>query len=44
MIKYSNLCSVTLQFYKIDLEILFTHNPFINQTNQDFTFVIPNLT
>ncbi|CAD8142905.1 unnamed protein product [Paramecium octaurelia] len=41
-ITYSNLNKVVIQFYKIDLEILFSRNPFLNQNEEDFAFVLPN--
>ena len=40
-------CSVeeiTIKYYLIDIEILFSRTPFIKQSGDDFSFVIPNFT
>jgi hypothetical protein len=39
---YSNLSSINIKFYLIDLEILFSRTPFIKQNSDDFSFVQPN--
>ncbi|KAM3139602.1 hypothetical protein pb186bvf_008247 [Paramecium bursaria] len=44
IVTYSNLEYVEFEFYRIDLEILFSQNPFENQQNNDYTFVQPNAT
>ncbi|CAD8054408.1 unnamed protein product [Paramecium sonneborni] len=41
-ITYSNLNKVVIQFYKIDLEILYSRNPFLNWNEEDFAFVLLN--
>lgn len=41
-ILYTNINSVTIKFYLIDLEILFSRTPFIKQNSDDFSFVQPN--
>lgn len=43
LVTYSNLAAITVQFYKIDLEILFSRNPFLNKSESDFSYVLPNL-
>ena len=46
---YSNLASINIKFYFIDLEILFSRRPFLKQVifinfqeSDDFSFVVPN--
>mmetsp|Transcript_20411 Transcript_20411/g.17738 ORF Transcript_20411/g.17738 Transcript_20411/m.17738 type:complete len:386 (+) Transcript_20411:3508-4665(+) len=41
-ISYKNIDSITLSIFKIDLEILFSRNPFLSQSKDDFAFVQPN--
>jgi len=41
-VSYANISEVTIKFYFIDLEILFSRSPFIKQNIEDFSFVIPN--
>jgi len=41
-IDYINIDRVTINYYIIDLEILFSKTPFLNQkSNSDFSFVQP---
>lgn len=41
-IHHSNLSSIKIKFYLIDLEILFSRTPFIKSNTEDFSFVQPN--
>lgn len=41
-ITYANISSITVKFYLIDIEILFSRTPFIKQGSDDFSFVQPN--
>jgi len=43
-IYYQNLNELEINYYEIDLEILFSRSPFINQERQEFSFVKANLT
>jgi hypothetical protein len=38
---YQNVSSLTLNFFEIDLEILFSRNPFLLQNLDDFSYVKP---
>ncbi|CAD8097055.1 unnamed protein product [Paramecium primaurelia] len=40
---YSNLSEVKIEYYKLDIEILFSNNPFMKNIIQDFSIVLPNL-
>jgi hypothetical protein len=42
VLTHSNLKEATVQIYKIDLEVLFSRNPFISQGSEDFAYVQPN--
>jgi len=41
-IQHSNIDQITIKFYLIDLEILFSRTPFIKSKTDDFSFVQPN--
>jgi len=41
-ILYCNTSAITIKLYLIDLEILFSRNPFFQQNNADFSFVQQN--
>lgn len=38
VISHSNIAKITIRYYQIDLEILFSRNPFINQVLFIFNF------
>ena len=38
-ITHQNVREITLSFYKIDLEVLFSRNPFITQSKDEFSFI-----
>ena len=40
-IKYKNISNMTIKYYLIDIEILFSRSPFIKNTKVDFGLVIP---
>lgn len=40
---YRNLKSVTVNFYKMDVELLFSRNPFVQQVGGNFASIRPNL-
>jgi hypothetical protein len=40
-ILYSNIDEINIKFYEIDLEIVFSMNPFIKQNKNEFSFVKP---
>ncbi|CAD8169655.1 unnamed protein product [Paramecium pentaurelia] len=42
-ITFSNLCEVKIEYYKLDIEILFSNNPFMKNVIQDFSIVLPNV-
>ncbi|CAK83775.1 unnamed protein product (macronuclear) [Paramecium tetraurelia] len=42
-ITYSNLSEVKIEYYKLDIEILFSNNPFMKNIIQDFSIVLPNV-
>mmetsp|Transcript_24063 Transcript_24063/g.21101 ORF Transcript_24063/g.21101 Transcript_24063/m.21101 type:complete len:399 (-) Transcript_24063:507-1703(-) len=41
-ITYQNIKEITVFFYKIDLEILFSRNPFLSQSRDDFAYIMAN--
>ena len=41
VIDYINISKVKINYYLIDLEILFSKTPFISSDAQDFSFVQP---
>ena len=43
VIEYSNVPEVTIKFYLIELEALFSRAPFLSQESTNFNFVQPNL-
>jgi len=43
VITYQNLSEFIINFYEINLEILFSRNPFLKESSSDFSFVKPNL-
>ncbi|CAD8194852.1 unnamed protein product [Paramecium octaurelia] len=42
-ITFSNLQEVKIEYYKLDIEILFSNNPFLKNVIQDFSIVLPNV-
>lgn len=43
-ISSQNISSLTLNYYLIDLEVLFSRNPFVlKEGSEDFSFVKPNV-
>jgi hypothetical protein len=44
VVTYKNLTELTINLYSINLEILFSRNPFIKELAGDFAFVKPNYT
>lgn len=42
VIIYNDISSVTIKYYIIDLEILFSRTPFLTQSTEDFSYVQPN--
>ncbi|CAD8074218.1 unnamed protein product [Paramecium sonneborni] len=43
IITFSNLPEVKIQYYTLDIEILFSNNPFMKNIIQDFSIVLPNV-
>lgn len=44
IITHQNISNIQVNYYKIDLEVLFSRNPFLlHGNNEDFSFVKPNL-
>lgn len=43
-IRHQNLTQATINFYTMDLELLFSRNPFVQQDSRSFSFIRPNLT
>ncbi len=43
-VDYQNLSEVTLNYYLMDIEMLFSRNPFVQQVSGAFSYVKPNLT
>ncbi len=41
---YRNLKEVTVNYYEMDLEFLFSSNPFVTSDTERFSFIRPNLT
>jgi len=41
-ITYQNIKEITVLFYKVDLEILFSRNPFLSQSRDEFGFIKPS--
>ena len=41
VVDYSNLKGVTLKFYVIDVEILFSRTPFLKENTEEFSYVKP---
>ena len=39
---YKNINTITVKFYLIDVEILFSRNPFMNKSTVDFNYVSPS--
>jgi len=42
LITHQNVREITLSFYRIDLEVLFSRNPFITQSKDEFSFIQPS--
>ncbi|MEO8497805.1 MAG: hypothetical protein ABI614_22290, partial [Planctomycetota bacterium] len=43
-IEYLNLKRATVNYYLMDIELLFSRNPFVQQTSGQFSQILPNLT
>ncbi len=43
-IDYQNLKSVTVNYYAMDIELLFSRNPFVQQFSGEFSYIRPNKT
>ncbi|MHB8865606.1 MAG: hypothetical protein ACYC6N_24785, partial [Pirellulaceae bacterium] len=43
-IRYQNLTSVRVNYYVMDIELLFSHNPFVQQYTGQFSTIRPNFT
>jgi hypothetical protein len=43
-VKHQNLSDLTVHYYLMDLELLFSNNPFVQSDSGQFSFVRPNLT
>lgn len=41
-IKYRNLPNVQVRYYLMDIELLFSHNPFVQQHQGQFSYIAPN--
>lgn len=41
-ILYQNMTSCRVNYYPMDIELLFSRNPFVRQKSEDFTFIRPN--
>ena len=42
-LNYANVDSVTVNYYVMDIELLFSRNPFVQQTSSELAFVKPRL-
>jgi hypothetical protein len=42
IVDYQNLSSVKVNYYKIDIELLFSRNPFVQNFDGGFSFIKPN--
>jgi hypothetical protein len=43
-IRYQNLAAVRINYYVMDIELLFSHNPFVQQYTGQFSTIRPNFT
>ena len=43
-VEYQNLKRVTVNYYLMDIELLFSRNPFVQQHSRQFSQILPNLT
>ncbi len=41
-LSYENLTAVTMNFYEMDVELMFSRNPFVQQYSDQFSFIRPN--
>ncbi|MGE0608813.1 MAG: hypothetical protein AB7O62_17090 [Pirellulales bacterium] len=41
-VNYQNLTKVKVNYYLMDIELLFSRNPFVQQTAQQFSYIQPN--
>lgn len=41
---YQNIKQARVNFYLMDIELLFSRNPFVQQHTQQFSYILPNLT
>lgn len=44
VVYYQNIDQIELNFYEIDLEVLFSRTPFLNKDRHEFSFVRANYT
>jgi len=42
IITYQNIKNISIFFYKVDLEVLFSRNPFLSMTRDELTFIRAN--
>jgi hypothetical protein len=42
-ISYQNLADVQVNYYLMDIELLFSRNPFVQQTAGQFAYILPNV-
>jgi hypothetical protein len=42
-LRYQNLKNVTIHYYQMDIELLFSRNPFVQQHGRQFAYIAPNL-
>ncbi|MFW6161470.1 MAG: hypothetical protein ACODAJ_01805, partial [Planctomycetota bacterium] len=43
-INYQNLAKITVHYYVMDIELLFSRNPFVQEFSGQFSYIRPNLT
>ncbi len=43
-LRYQNLTDCTIRFYQMDLELLFSRNPFVKEVGSQFAIIHPNAT
>jgi hypothetical protein len=43
-LRYQNLSEITVNYYRMDLELLFSRNPFVQQGSTGFSLIRPNVT
>jgi hypothetical protein len=43
-VNYQNLTNCTVNYYPMDIELLFSRNPFVREQTDQFAFIVPNET